>query len=603
MVLVIALGASAPAQLAGQIPQRPDTLRAPADSLPQRPDTLQADTTARDTLPPPPPEPMPPMPDAVPSGFATGVWVWDRAALQSEPYLSVNDLLDRVPGVVTLRSGFHLQPEAASVWGATAGGIEVVLDGYTMWPLADPTFDLAQIELGTLESVRIERRAAGLRIVLRTTEPFSGEPYTRIEAGIGEPIGVNLFRGQFLAPHVFFGPLALAVERFESEGINGDETGDMFSGWLKWGLTRERWGAQIEYRQQSLQRELPSPFAEELDRRDVVLRGRWIATDGLTFEAYGGHSRTEITAADAEDEDEPMERDVLQIGTRGSFLRGPLALEAGFRFNNERRMPVTEVEARSWLQLGMLGIGGEVHHSSWRGGDATLAYLLHGTFTPIPAISLFAQYGGGEQGASAWGDTTRTILDTRHTLMRAGAQLRLLGADVGAAVLSVEREDSIFGFGLPFDDSAAVPLAGARLRGWELYGRAPLFRDIFYVDGALTNWFDWEQSFYTPTQSWRAALNAHVSPLESGNLDVFTRIEARNRGAVSLPTADLDGDIIRRNTVPERTTFDWWLRIQILSVQAFLRYEDLTGEGAADFPDRGLPGPRILYGVKWYFFN
>jgi hypothetical protein len=608
MALVFVAGALAPAHVRAQIPQRPDTVRTPTDTLPpptdtlpQRPDTLPADSMAQDTLPPPPPPPLPPMLDPMPAGFATGVWVWDRAALQSEPYLSVNDLLDRVPGVITLRSGFHLQPEAASTWGATAGGIEVVLDGYTLWPLADPTFDLAQIELGSLESVRIERRAAGLRIVLRTTEAFSGEPYTRIEAGIGEPIGVNLFRGQFLAPHVFFGPLGLAVERFESEGIDGNETADMFSGWLKWGLTRERYGAQIEYRQQSLQRELPSPFAREMDRRDVLVRGRWIATDGLTFEAYGGHSRVEVTEADADENDVPVARDVLQIGTRGAFARGPLALEAGFRFNNERLIPVTEIEARSWLQLGMLGVGGEVHRSSWRDGDATLGWLLHATFTPIPAISLFAQYGGGDQGAPAWGDSARTIFESGHTLLRAGGQLRTLGADVGAALLSVER-DSLFGFELPFD-TAAVPIAADRLRGWELYGRVPLFRDVFYVDGALTSWFDWTTSFYTPTRSWRAALNAHISPLESGNLDVLTRIEARQRGIVSLPTASAEGDIVQRDLAPERTTFDWWLRIQILSVQAFLRYEDLTGERAADFPGRGLPGPRILYGVKWYFYN
>ncbi|MGH7443617.1 MAG: TonB-dependent receptor plug domain-containing protein, partial [Longimicrobiales bacterium] len=490
LLLVTAL---APARVTAQepdtVPARPDTLRA---------DTLRADSAvAQDTVPPPPPPRLPPLHAPVPAGFATGVWVWDRDALLAEPYLSVNDLLDRIPGVITIRSGFHLQPEAASAWGASGAGIEVVLDGYTMWGLEDPTFDLARIELGTLESVRIERRAAGLRIVLHTVEAFSGEPYTRIEASIGEPIAVNLFRGQFLTPHLGFGPFGAAVERLDVEGIGRGEPADMFSGWLKWGLTRERYGAQIEYRQQSLERESGSPYAGKFARRDVIMRARWIATDGLTLEAYGGHSSAEIKQADTTGDlaDVAIERDVIQLGTRAALQRGPLAVEAGFRFNNERRMPLTQLDARSWLQLGrIVGIGGEVRHASWRDGDATTSFQLDGVVTPVPQLSLFAQLGGGTLGAPAWGDDERRIIESEHTTLRGGAQLRWRGIDIGGALLSVER-DSLFGFRLPFD-SAADPLAGDTHRGWELYGRVPLFRDILAVDGGITTWFDGISGIY-----------------------------------------------------------------------------------------------------------
>ncbi len=601
MPALLLLGAFAAPRAAAQVPDTArtpqDTLAAPAD-MPAPADTLAADTlAAQDTVPPPPPEPMPPMHAPVPTGFATGVWEWDRAALEAEPFLSVNDLLDRLPGVITLRSGMHLQPEAASAWGASAGTIDVVLDGYTLHPLEHPTFDLATVELGKLESLRVERRAAGLRIVLRTAEAFSADPYTRIEAGIGEPIGVNLFRGQFLTPDLFFGPFGAAVERFESQGIDGQEPADMFSGWVKWGLTRERYGAQIEYRQQSLDRQSGSPYPGEFDRRDVLLRGRWVATDGLTFEAFGGQSRADIKDTSG-DEDVSVERDVIQVGSRAALQRGPLSAEAGFRYNNERRIASLELDARTWLQLGVLGVGGEVQRSSWRDGDATTSYLLNGVVSPVSLVSFFAQFGGGTLGAPAWGNFERTILQSEHSLLRGGAQLQWRGIDVGAAFLSVDR-DTLFGFGLPFD-TAAAPIGGGELRGWELYGRLPLFRDIVSVDGSLTNWVDWTPSIYNPTQSWRAALNLRWNPLESGNLDVMTRVEARYRGVTFLPTLN---DDLTLDAVPARTAFDWWLRIQILSVQAFLRYEDLSGVRAADFPGRGLPGPRILYGVKWYFFN
>src|SRR5690606_41014721 len=124
----------------------------------------QQDTTAQDTLPPEPPPPLPVMPAAIPTGFATGVWEWDRDALIAEPFLTVSDLLDRIPGVVPLRTGLYLHPEAASTWGSSAGATEAIGGAYTLWPLDDPTFDLSHRVAGRLESVRIERRGAGPRI-------------------------------------------------------------------------------------------------------------------------------------------------------------------------------------------------------------------------------------------------------------------------------------------------------------------------------------------------------------------------------------------------------------------------------------------------------
>ncbi|HEU5209490.1 MAG TPA: hypothetical protein VFU06_08770 [Longimicrobiales bacterium] len=605
--MLFALCALVPASVAAQVPDTArtpaDTLRAPADTLRQAPDSLpgrqQQDTTAQDTLPPEPPPPLPVMPPVIPAGFATGVWEWDREALIREPFLSVTDLLDRIPGIVPLRTGLYMHPEAASAWGASAGGLEVELDGYTLWPLDDPTFDLSHIELGTLEAVRIERRGAGVRIVLRTVEPFSGEAYTRIEAGIGEPIGVNVFRGVFLAPKFMFGPFGAGVERFETEGINAQEPGDLFTGWVKWGVTGERAGAQLEVRQQSFERGGSSPWPTELDRRDLILRTRWAPADGIALEAYGGHSRASFTAAvdDAPD----IERDVVQAGTRGSIMRGPLRLQAGFRFNNERRLPVAQLDARSWLQLHpVLGFGGEVQHSRWRDDDVATSYQLQGVLTPVRPLSLFAQYSGGSTGAPAWEDLDRYILQSEHTQLRAGGSLRWRGIDVGAAYLDVER-DSLFGFGLPFD-SAATPLAGGHLKGWELYGRLPLFRDIVSVDGGLTSWFDWDTSIYTPSQSWRAALQAHWVPLESGNLEILARVQARDRDGFFLPIT-ASPDLPDLAVAPGSTLFDGWLVIRIVSVQAFLRYEDMSGHAFADAPGRVVSGPRIVYGVKWSFLN
>src|SRR5690606_17737348 len=133
-----------------------------------------------------------------------------------------------------------------------------------------------------------------------------------------------------------------------------------------------------------------------------------------------------------------LERDVVQAGTRGAVLQGPLRLEAGFRFNNERRLPVAQLHARSWLQLHpVIGFGGEVQHSRWRDDDVVTSYQLSSVLTPLHALSLFAQYDGGSTGAPAWEDLDRYILRSEHTQLRAGGALHWRGIDVGTAYLDV----------------------------------------------------------------------------------------------------------------------------------------------------------------------
>jgi hypothetical protein len=35
----------------------------------------------------------------------------------------------------------------------------------------------------------------------------------------------------------------------------------------------------------------------------------------------------------------------------------------------------------------------------------------------------------------------------------------------------------------------------------------------------------------------------------------------------------------------------------------FIRFDDMTGQNEEDIRDQPVRGPRILYGVKWRFFN
>ena len=91
----------------------------------------------------------------------------------------------------------------------------------------------------------------------------------------------------------------------------------------------------------------------------------------------------------------------------------------------------------------------------------------------------------------------------------------------------------------------------------------------------------------------------------------FTSTETS--GVAAMDSAPLPNGVFARrsdrtpnaplNVAPGSTLLDGWLVIRIVTVQAYLRYEDITGQGFADAPCRGISGPRIVYGVKWSFLN
>jgi hypothetical protein len=127
----------------------------PRDSTLQVPDTLQGEPVFQDSVRPIPQLARHYFPPAL--GLSDGVWVWDQTNFLLESTTTLSDLLERIPGVFTVRSGLLLQPEAAAAYGGTANRLEVYLDGYALDPLTESSVDLSKIELVHVESVRIER--------------------------------------------------------------------------------------------------------------------------------------------------------------------------------------------------------------------------------------------------------------------------------------------------------------------------------------------------------------------------------------------------------------------------------------------------------------
>jgi hypothetical protein len=601
----------------GAVAQEPP-VRPPRDTL-ARPDTLAPDTAvadslrqAADTVPPPRFSAIlaPPPPDV-----ARNLFYWDRDALLREAALTIGDLLEHVPGITVLRAGLFQQPEAAGAFGQTRGRIEVVLDGFVLDPLTTSTLDLGTIELAQLSELRVERRLDLTRIHLSTNEPLHASPYSRIEAGTGEPSG-SLLRGQFTTPRFFGGPLALAIDRVDGRGSGGGEPADAFGGWVKWGLFASPDRAiQVEYQLSRLRRTAGVPWTGEQSRNDLVLRARNRFTAGLSAELFAGRSsllRPRPDTANA-DSTSDLQRDHWQYGARATIRQSGAWVDAELRFRNSDALASRQLDLGGGVALAsLLNLGGHITSSAWTGGESALAWNLSGAVGPFGGVSAFTELAGGKRGAPLWADSAGiTTLET-HALdsrsgMRAGLNVRRFGIDATAALVNLEP-DSAAPFGLPFDSAFGRSFTGPA-QGLEVYGRVPIWPRGFSITGNFNYWDKVGGLLYLPLRSWRVALELHTEPLASRNLEILGRLEHQRREAMlernpaSANPEDPENPPDPFVTMPIRNLVNGYLQIRVIDVRAFIHYYDLLGDGREDFPGRVAGGPRILYGVKWQLFN
>ena len=589
-----------------QVPPRPpqrDTLRPPAR------DTLPADTTAQDSLPPA--VVFPGLPIAGAASAADGLWIWDREALLREAPVSLVDLLERIPAVAAFRGGWFAQPEAAAGFGGTAGRLEIELDGAVLDPLSSSSTDLSRIPIAQLREVRVERRLGLLRIRLLTDQPTSGQPYSRVEAGIGEP-DANMFRGIFLAPRVFIGPFGVAVERLDTESYFGRELPGLrepvsiFNGWAKLGWTSERRGLQLEVIRTTLRREPQSPWETDRVRQDLILRGRNRFAPGLLGEVYASRAslrdKPGKSAADTGDVTE-VERNAIQAGARLAYNSPIGTLAAAFRYRDLAALPRTEAQLDARLAVGLVGVSASLTSSTWKSGESATAYDVYGRLGPR-FFAVFGELTGGRRGAPDYAAPDHVPLLTERAGWRVGATLALGERATGSVALLNLEQDRSFPFGLPFD-SLGLPTATQPARGFEAFGRLVLLPGWFALESWYTNWTKLTGWTYLPARTWRTALELHAVPLRSGNLEILGRLEGTYRGSMLAydadpPAPDEPQPII---VLPGHRLFHGYLQIRIIDVRIFARYEDMLGDEIDLLPGRVYRGPRLLYGVKWNLWN
>jgi hypothetical protein len=416
----------------------------------------------------------------------------------------------------------------------------------------------------------------------------------------------------FIAPRVIAGPLALAIDRVDSDGSLRSEPADALALWGKWSWLApdSARGIQLEFRQNRLRRQANVPWVADRTRRDVILRGRQRLGPGLGVELFAGHGnlRETVPAEGADSAAVELEHGHWQVGGRGSLLREDYWLEAALRFRDSDALATRQLDVSGGFRpFRLLTVGGSVTAAGWRDAGNTTAWNARAELQPIAPLRLFAELAGGERGAPLYADTAGvSTLESQvveeRSAQRMGANVRVLGVDASAAWIRLDA-DAAGPFGLPFD--SILPAQPARsAQGFEVFGRAAVLPRLFSVYGTFSAWDEAPGWLYLPTRSWRAGLELHTLPLASRNLEILGRVESERRGPMRVPdVAPLEGGIPALVTMPAKHMVNAYLQIRVIDVRAYVRWDDILAARREDLPGRSISGRRIFYGVKWQLFD
>ena len=308
----------------------PDSLR--ADSLAA--DSLQADTIFYN---------VPTLPRGPEPGFERGIWSWTREDILAVGANTVLELVVDLPGLVPLRAGDYGTPLGLSAFGVGGGGIRIYRDGVELTPLAGAVVDLQRVGLGGVEEVRLERRLDELVVHLTSVRYDDPRPYSTVEAGTGD-LDTNLFRGTFANPTALGGSVALALERADTRGPAGDETGNRNGVWVRYQLHRgDRAGLGVTFQRVNTETEVEE-YAAATTRTDWNVQGSVALASGLVANGYWGRSRYSV--------DDPRERYLgvggsrSQLGAGLGFERGGVFARGGYRRFGGEALPGDDHEGK-----------------------------------------------------------------------------------------------------------------------------------------------------------------------------------------------------------------------------------------------------------------
>jgi hypothetical protein len=627
---------------------RADTIRKDSLSIkvPARraADSLLLDTLAkRDST-----RPKPPVRDSIQPPFARApmpvpleigrTLIFDRAALFASGAVTLQDLLDRIPGITGLRSGWLASPMLSSYMGDVRR-VRVFFDGVEYDEVDERTrglLDLTEVQLWTLEELRIEWGATEVRVYTRTWRVDRTTPYTRTDISTGDQ-QTNLYRGFFGKRFGGGEGIQVGAQQYGTTPPGRvSPSSDQISllgrlGWAKRGWSFDAFALRTSRDRGEI---IPQPIrgtvaidsipALTAARTDAYLRagygdpehGPWLQALASSVSYTISHTSNNGLGPSSAD---TLRRDTTrfraQYIVQGGLTLGPLRLEAAERYRvgdlNLSPVPAPCAVCKAsildkraklptmWTPSGRAEfVSGPLSVSAFvegMGPDSLNRAEVTTRLTPLPFLSVVGAAGTSKDQQTPDSSATTNFI-------RGEAALRLFGGLwVSGGLL---RRDSTLlvpprVFGRPFVAVEAPAATGymAKLEG-------TIYKAL-RIDAFGVRWND-SSGFYRPRYQTRAEIylaTNWLSRFPSGNFGVLASITQEYRSRTLFPVVLDTSTGLRAIPVPDSRIWSFHLEIRIVNAIFTYQFRDIRGDQYELVPGYLMPRLNQFYGVRWEFWN
>ncbi len=547
---------------------------------------------------------------------------FDRAQILSSGALNLADLLDRVPGVTSFRSGWLAGIHAAA-YNGDFSRIRIFLDGVEMDAVEarnGGVLDLDDVPLWTLDELVIERAAGEVRVWLRSWSYTKTIPFTRIDIFTGDR-NTNGFRGLFARRFdngfiLQVGAQQAAtqtgrVSAFTTTGTardGGDGSQQVINsriGWSRNRLTVDLYGtvSTRDRDPQAARENFADLPAFKGARRDGYFRVAYGDTlHGFWSQAIVAAVATRLDGI-ADNTPPPVVSDsdsVVVVRSDSLRARSQQVLAVGYRGRGWQYSVLDRVRAVNGETFHAPAVRASIGGSRLSGGayaerrgiDSTTRIDLHGRMEPLRWMILTLSQSLRRPTSATERPNTAT------TRAEAGVRLRSLLFSGG-----VLREDTV-SFVSPVLLGADSTLLGAGAATGFIGGvRGRLYKDLrIEVQGIRWSTAQFNRP-RTAVRTELALVTEWRGRFPKGQFGFNARLVYETRDAVSLfygTRADETPDI--RTSVPSNV-LSGIMEIRIQRATLFYLYRNLTGGDYEQIPGLTMPPAVQMYGVRWEFFN
>lgn len=527
---------------------------------------------------------------------------WNRAQLFATGALTLADLLDRIPGVTTFRSGWLATPQAATATGDFRR-MRVFYDGVEIDALDNMTggiLDLSVVQLWTLEHVSIERGASEVRLYMRSWRVDNTDPYTRADVATGNE-DTNLYRGFYGKRFDNGGVLQVAGQQYGVTSTRFAGSGDGLSVVARVGIARKAWSVDAFVNRTHATRDIQRPAVSVPSKRPILsldathtnayLRaavggansGPWaqVTVASLGFKGTTGPNRS--VGVTTQPDTTERRRSETQYNLSAGYALGPGRIEVADRLRSLGGTTSNSVSGRLDLATPLGVLSGFVERDGLRQVTTADAGIR---LQPLPFVAV--------AGSVARSAPTGSGSMPGITSARGEVGLKVFGPWVSLGMISTEKTR---GLAPVVFDTLLLPTAPGRSTAKTGSIRGAIGRG-FGIDAWVTRWND--SRAYQPEYQSRSEINYANSFLKRfprGDLEVRAAGVYEYRAPTIFPLAA--GDI---RLAPSKT-LSALLEIRIIRAVVSYQQRNILAYQYQVIPGFEMPRVLAIYGVRWEFWN